>query len=77
MPQCHLDSRDEMWLTSASVAAELFPQSKCHSTQDGQLHVRFAYTDEAPIDLSGYGATWRATLAKNMVAKFELCFSCS
>lgn len=77
MPQCHLDSRDEIWLTSAVVAAELFPQSKCHSTQDGQLHVRFAYTDEAPIDLSGYGATWRATLAKNMVAKFELCFSCS
>lgn len=77
MPQCHLDSRDETWLTSASVAAELFPQSKCHSTQDGQLQVRFAYTDEVLIDLSGDVETWRATLAKNMVAKFELCFSCS
>lgn len=77
MPQYHLDSRDEIWLTSAVVAAELFPQSKCHSTQDGQLNVRFAYTDEAPIDLSGHRETWRATRAKNMVAKFELCFSWS
>lgn len=77
MPQCHLDSHDEIWLTSAVVTAELSPQSKCHSTQDGQLQVRFAYTDEVLIDLSGDGETWRATLAKNMVAKFELCFSCS
>lgn len=77
MPQCHLGSRDEIWLTSAVVAAELFPQSKCHSTQDGQLQVRFAYTDEVLIDLSEDGETWRATRAKNMVAKFELCFSCS
>lgn len=77
MPQCHIDSRDEIWLSSAVVTAELFPQSKCHFTQDGQLQVRFAYTDEVLIDLSGDGETWRATLAKNMVAKFELCFSCS